>query len=223
MDTSPTDRPPEDLTARARIRDAALLLFAEHGPAGTTIRGVADAAGVSTGSVQHHFGSKAGLRQACDDHAIGTLLAHAKNAMSGTALPAGQRPGQLPAFPSTMFADSERSTRYLARALVDGSPAAAALFDAGAELAETWLSAIWPERRPEPSERVRDAAAVMAAMHLGTVVLHEHLSRRMGTDVLDRQQAHRIGAGIADLYAAMARFLDSPDEPVAGAEDRDDA
>jgi AcrR family transcriptional regulator len=196
------DRPDEDLTVRARIRDMALVLFAEHGLAGTSIRAVADAAGVSVGAVQHHFGSKAGLRQACDEHAIGTLLGQAKDAMSDPA-PVPDQPG----LGSAMYAASERSTRYLARALVDGSPAAAALFDAGSELAESWLVAQRPDRFAGQQSRTRDAAAAMSAMHLGTVVLHEHMSRRMGVDVLDREHAHRIGAGIADVYAAMADFV----------------
>lgn len=34
---------------------------------------IADAAGVSVGLVQHHFGTKAGLRQACDDTVIDVL------------------------------------------------------------------------------------------------------------------------------------------------------
>jgi AcrR family transcriptional regulator len=36
----------EDLTGRARIRDAALRLFAEGGVEGTTVRSIARAAGV---------------------------------------------------------------------------------------------------------------------------------------------------------------------------------
>jgi hypothetical protein len=64
------DRPPEDLTARARIRDAALAQFAERGYAGTTIKGIAEAAGFSIGLVQHHFGAKNGLRLACDELVI---------------------------------------------------------------------------------------------------------------------------------------------------------
>ena len=50
-------RSAEDLTARARIRDAALALFAERGTDGATIRDIAKAAGVSGGLVRHHFGS----------------------------------------------------------------------------------------------------------------------------------------------------------------------
>jgi AcrR family transcriptional regulator len=202
MTTVGPDRPDKDLTIRARIRDVALSLFAEHGLAGTSIRMVADAGGVSVGAVQHHFGTKAGLRQACDDHAIGTLLGQAKDAMSDPAAVASP-----PGPGSAMYVTNERSMRYLARALVDGSPAAAALFDAGAELAEAWLIAQRPDLFAGQQGRTRDAAAAMSAMHLGTVVLHEHVSRRMGVDVLNREHAHRIGAGIADVYAAMADFV----------------
>lgn len=54
---------PEDLTARARIRDAALKHFTESGFAKATIRDIARTAGVSPGLVRHHFGSKEGLRE----------------------------------------------------------------------------------------------------------------------------------------------------------------
>jgi AcrR family transcriptional regulator len=65
----PEDPAYGNLTARARIRDAALLQFAEPGVNGATIRGIAEAAGVSPGLVQHHFGSKEALREACDTYA----------------------------------------------------------------------------------------------------------------------------------------------------------
>ena len=59
-----------DLTAAARIREAALRRFAERGVAATSIRDVAKAAGVSPGLVQHHFRSKARLRRAVADHVM---------------------------------------------------------------------------------------------------------------------------------------------------------
>lgn len=55
------------MTAIARIRDAAIEQFGEHG-FGVGLRAIADAAGVSAALVIHHFGSKKGLRQACDDY-----------------------------------------------------------------------------------------------------------------------------------------------------------
>ena len=56
-----------DLTAAARIRDAAIERFGEQG-FGVGLRAIAEAAGVSAALVIHHFGSKEGLRKACDDH-----------------------------------------------------------------------------------------------------------------------------------------------------------
>jgi AcrR family transcriptional regulator len=56
-----------DLTATARIRDAAIEQFGQHG-FGVGLRTIAEAAGVSAALVIHHFGSKDGLRKACDDY-----------------------------------------------------------------------------------------------------------------------------------------------------------
>lgn len=56
-----------DLTATARIRDAAIDQFGQHG-FGVGLRTIAEAAGVSPALVIHHFGSKDGLRKACDDY-----------------------------------------------------------------------------------------------------------------------------------------------------------
>jgi TetR/AcrR family transcriptional regulator, regulator of cefoperazone and chloramphenicol sensitivity len=56
-----------DLTAVARIRDAAIEQFGEHG-FGVGLRAIAEAAGVSAALVIHHFGSKDGLRNACDEY-----------------------------------------------------------------------------------------------------------------------------------------------------------
>ena len=65
-------RSADDLTATARIRDAAIEQYGEHGFA-IGIRAIAKSAGVSPGLVIHHFGSKDGLRKACDDYVAETI------------------------------------------------------------------------------------------------------------------------------------------------------
>jgi len=65
-------RSADDLTAAARIRDAAIELFGRDGFA-VSVRAIATAAGVSPGLVIHHFGSKDGLRKACDDFVTETV------------------------------------------------------------------------------------------------------------------------------------------------------
>src|ERR1700730_13052359 len=70
----------DDLTAAARIRDAALAQFGEHGFA-VGRRSIAEGAGVSAALVIHHFGSKVGLRKACDDYVAEEIRSGKSEAM----------------------------------------------------------------------------------------------------------------------------------------------
>ena len=189
-----------DLTGRARIRDAGLEVFAEHGVKGATVQLIAAEAGVSTGLIRHHFGSKEGLREACDAHAIGTLIDQARRALEEDV--------SAPGFAASMYRSSQAGIRYLARALVEGSASADELFEAGADLAERFLSEHWPDRFPPGSPSVKDAAAVMGTMHLGPLVLHAQLSARLGADALDPEHIPRVGAAIAAVYTAVGDFFD---------------
>src|SRR3954471_10969656 len=112
----------EDLTARARIRDAAIRLFADRGIDGTTVRDIAQAAGVSPGLLRHHFGSKEGLREACDQYVLDRSMGIKEELLLGGKM---AQPGFLPSVHPTVML----MYRYVTRALLDGSPAAAAMFD----------------------------------------------------------------------------------------------
>lgn len=76
--------PPEDLTTRARIRDAAILRFAREG-FGASVRAIAADADVSPALVLHHFGSKDGLRAACDEHVLATVRSTKHDVMADAA------------------------------------------------------------------------------------------------------------------------------------------
>ncbi|MBV5246982.1 MULTISPECIES: TetR/AcrR family transcriptional regulator [Mycolicibacterium] len=76
----------DDLTAAARIRDAAVELFGAEGFA-VSVRTIAAAAGVSPGLVIHHFGSKDQLHKACDAYVAETVRA-AKSESIQTSDPA---------------------------------------------------------------------------------------------------------------------------------------
>lgn len=195
------ERPADDLTARARIRDAALLEFAEKGFKGATMKCIADHAGVSVGLVQHHFGTKDNLRQACDDAVIEVFRRRTTDAVAT---------GEItdPDFMTSLYGVSTPLIRYLARAAAEGGPAAAAVLDALTAGAEDFLNTTWPQRFPPGSQRARDAAAVMCAMHTGVIMLHDHLARQMGTD-LTGADATRTGLAMADLYTAIGEFMAS--------------
>lgn len=180
----------EDLTARARIRDAALRLFTERGVDGATVRDIAAAAGVSPGLVRHHFGSKEALRDACDAYALDRLMRIKEQAVLEGRL---AEPGFLPAVHPTVLS----LYRYLARALLDGSRAAGAMFDEIVDVSEEWVRRHYPDQFSDP----RAFAAVVAAMQIGMLGMHEHLSRALGADILSPEGHVRMSRGALDVYS----------------------
>jgi AcrR family transcriptional regulator len=180
----------EDLTARARIRDAALRLFAEQGIENATVRDIAKAAGVSAGLIRHHFGSKDALRDACDAYALDRLMQIKEQAMIDGQL---ANPAFLPAAHPTVLL----LYRYIARSMVDGSPAVAALFDDMVKLGEQWLAKHNPGQFSDP----RAYIAVLVAMQTGMLTMHEHLSRVLGADILSREGHLRMVGALIDLYS----------------------
>jgi AcrR family transcriptional regulator len=182
----------EDLTARARIRDAALEQFAARGMRGTTIRGVAEAAGVSPGLVQHHFGSKEKLREACDEYVMATIRS--------IKLESFENGVNQPGFLSTAVRTSVPLKRYLARALVDGSAGAAKLFDETVEFTKEMLESP-PAGMLKPSTSDLHAYAVaMASMSFGVIVLHEHLSRALSVDTLSEEGYPRLAKALIEIF-----------------------
>ncbi|MEU8403482.1 TetR/AcrR family transcriptional regulator [Nonomuraea sp. NPDC048892] len=139
------------------------------------------------------------LRESCDKHVRDVVLGAAGEVQDGADV--------SPDFLKGMYEASELSVRYLARALVEGSPVAAELFDEGAETAERFFAGTWPNEFAPGGAKVRERAVAMAAMHLGTIVLHEHMSRRLGIDVLQRANTGLLGTAMIDVYAHMGQWI----------------
>ncbi len=179
----------EDLTARARIREAALRHFADEGYERATIRSIAQTAGVSPGLLRHHFGSKEELRRACDEYVSGMLRRVNAQLLGDPGDAAGAHRA------------SKRFQRYIARALVDGSATAGPIFDEMVTLTEQWLARA-DETRPDPpavDRRIR--AALVTAMAVGIPLLQEHVSRAMGTDMFAPEGDRLLALGLLDIYS----------------------
>jgi AcrR family transcriptional regulator len=99
----------DDLTARARIRDAAIACFAKTG-FDATVRTIAAAAGVSPGLITHHFGSKEALREECDAEVLRRILELKVETIRMSPSQAIGRIAQLDEFGST-FGYTLRSVR----------------------------------------------------------------------------------------------------------------
>jgi AcrR family transcriptional regulator len=175
---------PEDLTARARIRDAAIALFAERGIGPATIRDIAQAAGVSSGLVRHHFGSKEGLRRACDEYAMAELARMRSRIFSdGQTILASIHPSVI------------QLQRYLVRSTLDSPAATSAMFGRMVEMGEQWVA--------EQEIRVADPrayAAVLVAMQMGMFLMADQLTAALGTDVTKPAGHLRMMAGAIDVF-----------------------
>ena len=180
----------EDLTARARIRDAAIRLFAERGVESTTIREIARTAGVSGGLVRHHFGSKDDLRTACDAYALSQIMR-----LKEQAVLEGQIAG--PGFMSTVQPTMLVLLKYFARSMVDGSPSAHSMFDEMVGLCEDWLAKHHRGEMRDP----RAYAALLVATELGVLVMREQLSRALGSDIFTPKGHLRWVRAKVDFYS----------------------
>jgi AcrR family transcriptional regulator len=177
----------EDRTTRARIRDVAIAKFAEDGVAGTSVRAIASAAGVSPALIIHHFGSKDALRVECDKHVAAIIKEQKTSVMqAGASLD--------PVAALRGYREGPPLLRYLARTLIDGSPHVAELVDHMVDDATKYMASGVEAGMLHPTKYHYERAAVLTIWSLGALVLHEHLERLIGV-----------------------RLLDYPDDPAAGA------
>ncbi|MDX8141487.1 TetR family transcriptional regulator [Lentzea sp. NBC_00516] len=169
-------RSASDLTARARIRDAALARFGTDGIAGTSVRAVAADAGVSPALVVHHFGSKEGLRQACDDYVLDSIRSGGEASVEAL---------------DEILQAATPVRRYLARALLDDTPAAGALFAEIVERTEAWLATGEEEGWVRASADARARAVTYVSWLLAPLVLGDQVGRLLGGDPAETATAVR--------------------------------
>ncbi|PZQ88265.1 MAG: TetR/AcrR family transcriptional regulator [Leifsonia xyli] len=178
--------PPDDLTAAARIRDAAVRLFGARGYAHTSVREIATEAGVSPALVIHHFGSKESLREECDRW----MLAQLDQAQADT-----RQPGRMRETIAGWLAAPEQFrplVDYLATMLTDDGPHGRVLFDQLVAETRTILDAGVADQTMHESADP-EARALLVTLHgLAPLLLRSHLERALGGDLLDSAVLARL-------------------------------
>ncbi|MFC3964921.1 TetR/AcrR family transcriptional regulator [Nocardia jiangsuensis] len=169
-----------DLSTAARIRDAAVAEFGHNG-FGVGVRAIAARAGVSPGLVNHHFGSKEGLRRACDDHVLGFVREHKASVLSGDDLAGGMLAAiaELDEF-APLFA-------YLVRSLEDGGPLADQLFDHMVDDAVAYTEQAVAAGIVKPSRDPHARARYLMLLNLGATLLYLRMRRAREPELDDRQ------------------------------------
>src|SRR5690554_5632572 len=186
-----------DTTLRARIRDAAVLLFGRDGYAHTSVRAIAAEAGVSPALVIHHFGSKDALRGVCDEHIVSEIFG--RNDELGIDASSDALASTMQRWLADL--DTHRvALDYLSRMLTDGSALGDQLFDNLVDRTEKLISDEVTMGRMRTSSDPRMTAALIATQSLVPLLLERHLSRALGADGLTAQLIERMTVPTLELY-----------------------
>lgn len=181
-----------DLTAEARIRNAALEGFARDGVNATSIRDVARSANVSPGLVQHHFKTKADLERAVNEYVIQIATEAYEGFEEATA---GASTEELLAamgdFITAFFRDHRDALLYVIRSAALGEEAGLGVFDAFLAIVSAQV-----ERLAHDGTLREDVDRLWTSLHvvifnLGTVMLEPAIDRHLSAPMRDSAQLER--------------------------------
>jgi AcrR family transcriptional regulator len=205
--------PTEDATAAARIRDAAIALFGERGFDRTSVRQIATDAGVSAALVIHHFGSKEGLRQACDDWLVTRLIGE-RTRTSGPEIAATMR---------EWLDDPERFRVYIdyfTTMLADGTEGGNRLFDRLVRDTAAMLDAGVEDGSMHESSDREMRALLITIYGLAPLLLRDQLARSLGTPLASAAAIRRMTRPALELYThglyTDTRVLDAAEAALQG-------
>jgi AcrR family transcriptional regulator len=183
----------DDLSPKARIRNAAIIEFGTHGVKGASIRGIAKAAGM----VQHYFKTKDQLRQDCDQHILNVFTQIYELGMRG------RRIGE-PDFVAGVLDLLAPSLKYIARLLLEGGDAANDLFAGMCEITERHLRQQGFGGLPPPdSSDIRALAVVHTASQMGALVFQDQMYQALGAERNDLAAFQRITLARLELTSAL--------------------
>jgi AcrR family transcriptional regulator len=150
----------DDLTAKARIRNTALDMLSRYGEDAVSLRAIAAEAGVTLGLVQHHFKTKAGLRDAVDqlvvDYFSSTL------AEVGTEGRASEVVAARDEAVRQMLRDNPSVVNYVRRAILDPSHERLHLLDVLVDLTRREVGAL--RKTGRASTRRRESTQIVAVL-----------------------------------------------------------
>lgn len=192
-----------DLDTTRRIISAAIDLFAADGYAGTSVRSVATAAGVSPGLVIQRFGDKAGLRAACDDAVLAEIMVRKRDQVDRSGLEPSAF-GELRRSPEMV-----RLIDYLTQMVLDRSTGGDHLFDAIVQRSRESLDGSTPGVRARPGDDPEALAVLVAAHSLVEVIWRHQFARLLGSPD-DPEGTVRLAGPTLQLYTEGVVDIDPP-------------
>jgi AcrR family transcriptional regulator len=187
---------PQDLTAYARIRNAALELFAARGTKATTIRDVASKADVSPGLVQHHFGTKDGLRKAVDEF----VLNDARQTIENLPAPLEERSAEFAKRMGAVVRDRPAAVLYLARSAADGDEVALQTFKALVEFGVPQFREMEKAGQLQEGLDLEWAVLQMLLFNLASMLFRPAIEHALGESILSEEGRQRWNQAALSLF-----------------------
>jgi TetR/AcrR family transcriptional regulator, regulator of cefoperazone and chloramphenicol sensitivity len=209
----------DDRTTSARIRDAAISYVGKHGWDRATSRQIAAEAGVPVGLVNYHYGSKDGLRHACDDW-VSARLAEDKGLILGA--------GPLPRLDTYLDDHPELRpiTDYIGQCMRSGGPVAERFFERMVEMTQQMMELAADAGTFRRYDDPYAAAVILVAFGSGASLFGDTIARLLGgTNLLDADTYNRYARSSVEIFTrplfadeSYLHALDSHDVPPASAE-----
>ncbi|WP_205480046.1 TetR/AcrR family transcriptional regulator [Sphingomonas arenae] len=186
-----------------RLVQGAMRLFAEKGFDGVTVRDIASAAGVSVGLINHHFGSKEGLRDAVDRYFLKqfeeVLFEYMPRGESGSEADADAVAEWIEAWIERHIDDWELSKAYMRRALLEGSEWGGHVFERFYQVVRTSVDRMDAEGRLRGDVDRLWLPLLIMYLELGTLLLEPYVDRVLGRSGFDRALWRRRHRAYVDL------------------------
>jgi AcrR family transcriptional regulator len=189
-------------TGKDRLVRVAMQMFAERGHDSVTVRDISKEAGVSVGLINHHFGSKEGLREAVDKRFLkqfeevvsgrvdrGPLLARTKDEYGDW----------VEGWIDRHIDDWDLTKAYMRRAILEGSDWGAELFERFYQVVRTSVD------RSDAKGDVREDVdrlwlpILIMYLELGTLLMEPFVDRVLGKSSFDRTLWRRRHQAYTDL------------------------
>lgn len=188
---------------KQRLIVVAMKLFAEKGFDGVTVRDISAAAEVSVGLINHHFGSKDGLREAVDRYFLAQFEeAVMQNPMDPRAAEARGTEAIVEWTEEWIDRHIDEwsvSTAYMRRALLEGNDWGANLFERFYQVVRTTVDRMDVEGRLRQDVDRLWLPLLILYMELGTLLLEPYVEKVLGRSGYDRTLWRRRYTAYIDL------------------------
>ena len=192
----------ETQTGKDRILLCAMELFAQRGFDGVTTRDIAAKAAVSVGLINHHYGSKEGLRQAVDEY----FIAQFERFYEGEAGHVeDQAPGDVvrsvDQWVATIADEWPVFCRYFRRALLEETPWGAALFKRYFDLVRGSIDRLDAQGKIRPDVDRLWLPFLFMFLETGTLLMDPYIKQILGRSGFEEDLWRRRYRAYGDMIA----------------------